>query len=137
MFKMNIRKSLLAKIVLGLLVTVIFTESAWAILGVWRRAAFRTAVVAGTVATADAVAIDSADANAVASANAAAAASAQQSAAASAAAAQKAAASAQAAAPQKTPQQQLEDLKSLYDQGLISESDYEAAKTKVLNEITQ
>lgn len=127
MSQMNIRKSLLAKIVLGLLVTVICTESAWAILGVWRRAAFRTAVVAGTVATADAVAIGSADASAAEAANAAAA---QQ-------AAQAAQAAKKAPAPQKTPQQQLEDLKSLFDQGLISESEYEAAKTKVLNELTQ
>ncbi len=54
-----------------------------------------------------------------------------------AASADKAAAQAQAAASTKTPQQKLAELQSLYDQKLISQSDYEAAKTKILNEVTQ
>ncbi len=40
-------------------------------------------------------------------------------------------------ARQKTPQQQLEELQSLYKQGLITESDYNAAKAKILAQITQ
>jgi len=115
------------------------TQPAWAILGVWRRAARRTVVVA-SAATASAYA--TADANA--SKEAAAAQSAQSAADASAAAAKqaaaaadKAAAQAQAAASTKTPQQKLAELQSLYDQKLISQSDYEAAKTKILNQVTQ
>ena len=42
-----------------------------------------------------------------------------------------------AAPPEKTPQQKLAELQSLYDQKLISQSDYQAAKTKVLNEMTK
>jgi uncharacterized protein YqgQ len=34
---------------------------------------------------------------------------------------------------QKSPQQKLRELQSLYDQGLISAADYQAAKAKVLN----
>ena len=115
------------------------TQPAWAILGVWRRTARRTVVVA-SAATASAYA--TADANA--SKEAAAAQSAQSAADASAAAAKQAAASAdkaaaqaQAAASTKTPQQKLAELQSLYDQKLISQSDYEAAKTKILNQVTQ
>jgi hypothetical protein len=115
------------------------TQPAWAILGVWRRTARRTVVVA-SAATASAYAT----ANANASKEAAAAQSAQAAADASAAAAKQAAASAdkaaaqaQAAASTKTPQQKLAELQSLYDQKLISQSDYEAAKTKILNQVTQ
>ena len=36
-------------------------------------------------------------------------------------------------APAKTAQQKLAELQSLYDQKLISQSDYQAAKTKILN----
>jgi hypothetical protein len=36
----------------------------------------------------------------------------------------------------KTPQQKLAELQSLYDQKLISASDYEAAKKKILGELT-
>ena len=118
------------------------TQPAWAILGVWRRAARRTVVVA-SAATASAYA--TADANA--SKEAAAAQSAQSAQAAAdasataakqaAASADKAAAQAQAAASTKTPQQKLAELQSLYDQKLISQSDYEAAKTKILNQVTQ
>ena len=45
------------------------------------------------------------------------------------------AASKAAATPQKTPQQKLQDLQSLYNEGLISPSDYETAKQKILAEM--
>jgi membrane protease subunit (stomatin/prohibitin family) len=127
------RRSLIAGLAL-----MAATQPAWAIMGVWRRTAARTVVVA-SAATASA----SATANANASKEAAAAQSAQAAADASAAAKQaaasadKAAAQAQAAASTKTPQQKLAELQSLYDQKLISQSDYEAAKTKILNQVTQ
>ena len=127
------RRSLIAGLAL-----MAATQPAWAIMGVWRRTAARTVVVA-SAATASA----SATANANASKEAAAAQSAQAAADASAAAKQaaasadKAAAQAQAAAATKTPQQKLAELQSLYDQKLISQSDYEAAKTKILNQVTQ
>jgi hypothetical protein len=121
------------------LALLVATQPAWAILGVWRRTARRTVIVA-SAATASA----EATANANASKEAAAAQSAQSAADASAAAAKQAAASAdkaaaqaQAAASTKTPQQKLAELQSLYDQKLISQSDYEAAKTKILNQVTQ
>jgi len=126
------RRSLVAG--LGLLVA---TQPAWAILGVWRRAARRTVVVASaataTVATEAAAA---ANANAAASAQAAA----NQSAAAAKqaeAAAQQSSAQAATAATAKTPQQKLAELQSLYDQKLITQSDYQAAKAKILSGITQ
>jgi len=115
------------------------TQPAWAILGVWRRTAVRTAVVVGAATT-------SAETTAAASQQAAAANSAKASADASAAAAQQSAAAATqaeaqakaAAAPAaKTPQQKLAELQSLYDQKLISQSDYEAAKQKILTGLTQ
>ena len=65
------------------------------------------------------------------------AAAASQASAAAAAAAASAAAEKPAAPAQKTPQQKLEELESLYKQGLITESDYNAAKAKVLAQITQ
>ncbi len=121
------------------LVLLVATQPAWAILGVWRRTARRTVIVASAAA-----ASAEATANANASKEAAAAQSAQSAADASAAAAKQAAASAdkaaaqaQAAASTKTPQQKLAELQSLYDQKLISQSDYEAAKTKILNQVTQ
>jgi hypothetical protein len=113
-------------------------EPAWAILGVWRRTAVRVAVVS-TAAT------EGAAANANASKEAAATAQAQSAANASAAAAQQsaaaanqaaAAATAATAATAKTPQQKLQELQSLYDQKLISQSDYEAAKQKILSSVT-
>ena len=91
--------------------------------GVARRTAYRTVVWGNAAAV-------SAESNAAAVNEAQAAA--QQ---ASIAAAQ--AQSAAAAAQQKTPQQKLQELQSLYDQKLISASDYEAAKKKILNELTQ
>ena len=118
------RRSLLAGAAL-----LVATQPAWAILGVWRRAARRTVVVAGAATAAVAT---TAAAESSAAANQAAAAQ-------SAAAAQQAeAAAAQAKASQtKTPQQKLAELQSLYDQKLISAADYQAAKTKILNQMTQ
>ena len=127
------RRSLLAGAAL-----LVATQPAWAIFGVWRRAARRTAFVAGAATTA-AVATTAAAESSAAANQAAAAKSAQAAAAESAAAAQQAeAAAAQAKATQtKTPQQKLAELQSLYDQKLISASDYEKAKTKILNQRTQ
>jgi hypothetical protein len=137
MKRIEFRNSPSVKIVLAAMALLICTESAWAILGVWRRTAVRVAVVS-TAATTTAVA------NANASKEAAAATSAQSAANASAAAAKQsaaaasqAAAAATAATATKTPQQKLAELQSLYDQKLISQSDYEAAKTKILNEMTK
>jgi len=124
MIRANSRFSLSVKLVVGALALITLTEPAWAILGVWRRAAVTTAVVSTAVVTSEAAA----------SQQAAAAASAQQAAAASAASAasaQQAAAAAQTV--QKSPQQKLQELQSLYDQKLISAADYQAAKTKILN----
>ena len=118
------RRSLLAGAAL-----LVATQPAWAIFGVWRRAARRTVFVAGAATAAVAT---TAAAESTAAANQAAAAQ-------SAAAAQQAeAAAAQAKASQtKTPQQKLAELQSLYDQKLISAADYQAAKTKILNQMTQ
>ena len=133
MSQINLRTSLRVRVLLGVLALITFTEPAWAILGVWRRTAVRTAVVVGSVATAEvATSAAVANANANASMEAAAAASAQQAAAAS---AQQAAAS--AASPPKSPQQKLRELQSLYDQQLITASEYQASKQKILNEMTQ
>ena len=131
MIRENSRSSVSVKVVVGALALITLTEPAWAILGVWRRAAITTAVVTTSVATSEAAA-----ANAAASREAAAAASAQQAAAASAASA---AAAQQAAAQtvQKSPQQKLRELQSLYDQKLITASEYQASKQKILNEMTQ
>lgn len=117
----------------------VFTEPAWALFGRWAVAA----VAVGATRTADAAAMSAANANAAAAQQQAAAnASAQQAANAAAASAQQSAAAAQEAAarsaaappaPAKTPQQKLAELQSLYDQKLISQSDYQAAKTKILN----
>jgi hypothetical protein len=99
--------------------------------GVARRTAYRTVVWGGAAAaSADAAAAANASANAAAANEAAAAAQQARLAAAE-------AQSAAAAAQQKTPQQKLQELQSLYDQKLISASDYEAAKKKILNELTQ
>jgi hypothetical protein len=99
--------------------------------GVARRTAYRT-VVWGGAAAASAAAAAAATATANAAAANAAAASAHQ----AAAAAQQAQAAA-VAVPAKTPQQKLQELQSLYDQKLISASDYESAKKKILDELTQ
>lgn len=127
------RRSLLAGASL-----LVATQPAWAIFGVWRRAARRTVIVAGA-ATAAVATTAAAESSAAAANQAAAEKSAQAAAAQSAAAAQQAeAAAAQAKATQtKTPQQKLTELQSLYDQKLISAADYQAAKTKILNQMTQ
>jgi len=114
-------------------------EPAWAILGVWRRTAVRVAVVS-TAATEGAVASANASKEAAATAQAqsaadASAAAAKQSAAATTQAAA-AATAATTATTAKTPQQKLQELQSLYDQKLISQSDYEAAKQKILSSVT-
>jgi Short C-terminal domain len=120
--------------VLALLPLLAFTEPAWAILGVWRRTAVTVAVVGSAEAAAGANASKQAAATAQAqSAADASAAAAKQSAAAANQAA--AAATAATAATAKTPQQRLQELQSLYDQKLISQSDYEAAKQKILSGI--
>ena len=113
----------------------VFTEPAWALFGRWAAAA----VVVGATRSAEASTSAAASQQAAATANAqaaanSAAAAAQQ----SAVAAQEAAARAAAAppAPAKTPKQKLAELQSLYDQGLITQSDYQAAKTKILNSIS-
>lgn len=132
-------KSLSRRKLLGGLALLVCTQPAWAIFGVWRRAARRTVFVAGAATTA-AVVTESAMASQQAAAASSAQAAANESAAANqaAAAANRAEASAaQAANPPKTPQQRLKELQSLYDQGLISASDYETAKKKILSQITQ
>ncbi len=135
----EIRRALPRRSLLAGAALLVATQPAWAIFGVWRRAARRTMFVAGA-ATAAAVTTEAAAESSAAAANQAAAAqSAQAAAKQSAAAAQQAeAAAAQAKASQtKTPQQKLAELQSLYDQKLISASDYEAAKKKILAQLTQ
>jgi len=113
----------------------VFTEPAWALFGRWAAAAVVVGATrsaeAATVAATSAAATQqaAATANAQAAANSAAAAAQQ-----SAVAAQEAAARA-AAPPAKSPKQKLAELQSLYDQGLITQSDYQAAKTKILNSL--
>lgn len=130
MSQMNFHKSVGAKVLLAVIALLIVTEPTWAVLGVWRRAAVTTAVVTTSVATSEAAAANAAASKQEAAAQQAAAASAQQ--AASAASAQQAAAT---QAAEKSPQQKLKELQSLYDQKLISQADYQAAKTKILNSL--
>jgi hypothetical protein len=125
-------------LILGTALLAASTPS-WAIFGVWRRAARRTMFVAGaaTAAAATTAAVANANANAAA-ANEAAARSAADASAAAAQQAKSAATQAQAGAAQaESPQQKLKELQSLYDQKLISASDYEAAKKKILSQLTQ
>jgi hypothetical protein len=123
-------------VVLGAALLAASTPS-WAIFGVWRRAARRTVFVAGA-ATAAAATTEAAVATTNAAANEAAAKSAADASAAAAQQAKTAAAQAQAGAAQaNSPQQKLKDLQSLYDQKLISASDYEAAKKKILSQLTE
>ena len=125
-------------LILGTALLAASTPS-WAIFGVWRRAARRTVFVAGaaTAAAATTAAVANANANAAA-ANEAAARSAADASAAAAQQAKSAATQAQAGAAQaESPQQKLKELQSLYDQKLISASDYEAAKKKILSQLTQ
>jgi len=137
------------KVMTGVLALLLCASQGFAIFGVWRRHARRWAVVGTTVAVSSAAAASasaaqkSAAAQQTAAAETAAAQSAAAASQASAAAAEAAskAAAAKSAAPataaQKTPQQKLEELESLYKQGLISESDYNAAKAKILAQLTQ
>jgi hypothetical protein len=118
--------------VLAMLPLLAFTDPAWAILGVWRRTAVTVAVV-GSAEAANASKQAAATAQAQSAANASAAAAQQSAAAATQAAA---AATAATAATAKTPQQKLQELQSLYDQKLISQSDYEAGKQKILSGVT-
>ncbi len=139
------RHSFRTKVVMGTVALLLCATQGFAIFGVWRRHARRWAVVGTSVAVSSAAASESAAAkqSAAAQQTAAAETAAAQSAAAasqaSAAAAQAAAhaAAAPATTAQKTPQQKLGELESLYKQGLISESDYNAAKAKILAQITQ
>ncbi len=113
------------------------SSPSWAIFGVWRRAARRTMFVAGAPPAA-VVSPDAAAATANAAATPAAAQSAADASAAAAKQAQAAATQAQAATAQtQSPEQKLKELQSLYDQKLISASDYEAAKKKILGQLTQ
>jgi len=136
MSQAKLNKRMWARTLLAGIALCIFTEPAWALFGRWAAAAVvvgatRTAEAATVAATSAAASQQAAaSANAQSAANAAAA-SAQQ----SAAAAQQAAARAEAPppAPAKTTKQKLAELQSLYDQKLISQSDYQAAKTKILN----
>ena len=122
-------KKLTRRRLLGGLALLVVAQPAWAILGVWRRTARRTAVVAGA-----------ATATAAAGANAAATQQAEAAANASAAAAKQAEASASqaaAATATKTPEQQLQELQTLYDQKLITEAEYNAQKQKILDAISR
>jgi type IV secretory pathway TrbL component len=125
-------KPVLLMVLLGFALPIADPTPSSAVLGVRRR----TAVVAYSAGAAksEAAAQQSAAAQQAA---------AQQSAAAQAAAAQSAADSAQASAAaaeasaqQKSPQQQLQELQSLYEQKLISASEYAAAKQKILDKMT-
>jgi hypothetical protein len=135
MSQAKLNKRLWAGTLLAGMALFVFTEPAWALFGRWAAAAVVVGATrsaeAATVAATDAAASQqaAATANAQAAANSAAAAAQQ-----SAVAAQEAAARA-AAPPAKTPKQKLAELQSLYDQGLITQSDYQAAKTKILNSL--
>jgi hypothetical protein len=120
-----------------MLALLLLAEQSFGIAGVWRRHARRWAVVGTTVAVSEASksSAQTQQADTAAAQSAAAASQASAAAAESAAAASRAAAAPAAAA--KTPQQKLEELESLYKQGLISESDYNAAKAKILAQLTQ
>ena len=149
MMRYPFRNSLPLRILLGVLALLSYAAPGSAIYGVRRR----TAVVAGSAGAATGAAAASSAAASQQQAAAAqqqqAAAAQQQTAAANQAAAQSAAAAQQAAtaanqaaaaaakpaapAP-KTTQQKLQELQGLYKQGLITESDYNAAKAKILAE---
>ena len=143
------RNSFRTKVAIGAVALLLCATQGFAIFGVWRRHARRWAVVGTSVAVSSAAASESAAAKQSAAAQQTAAAetaAAQSAAAASQASAAAAQAAAKAAAEkpaapattvQKTPQQKLAELESLYKQGLISESDYNAAKAKILAQITQ
>lgn len=126
-------KRLSRRSLLGGLALLAIAPPAWAVLGVWRRTAVRTTVVvAGAEAGAASKAAASQQAAAATSAANASAAAAQQ----AATSANQAAAQAAAAKSTKTPQQQLEELKSLYDQKLITQDEYNASKQKILDSMS-
>jgi predicted lipid-binding transport protein (Tim44 family) len=146
MMRIPFRTALPMRILLGALILLVYAAPSSAVLGTRRR----TAVVAysagashGAEAASSAAASQqaaaaqqSAAAQQTAAAQSAAAAS-QAAAASAAAASQAAAAAAHPAAPAKTTQQKLQELQSLYDQKLITKTDYDAAKAKILSEVTQ
>jgi hypothetical protein len=121
------RKSLSLRLLLGVLALLAYAPQGSAIIGIRRR----TAVVAYAAGVATVSREEAVAAQEQAAAQESAAAAAQE----SAAAQQQAAA--HPPAPHKTPQQKLEELQALYKQGLISESDYNAAKAKILAQIAQ
>jgi membrane protease subunit (stomatin/prohibitin family) len=140
------RQSFRRKVTIGAVALLLCATQGFAIFGVWRRHARRWAIVGTTVAVSSAAAHSAAASQSAAASTAASTAAAQSAASASQASAEaaKSAAAAAAAKPaappaaaQKTPQQRLEELNSLYKQGLISKSDYDAAKAKILAQITQ
>ena len=152
MTKRLVRFNFQRKVLMAGVALLLCATQGFAIAGVWRRHARRWAVVGTTVAVSSAekssaasqqsaaasqqtAAADTAAAQSAAAASQASAAAAESAAAASQAAAAKPAAP--AAPAQKTPQQQLEELQSLYKQGLITESDYNAAKAKILAQMSQ
>ena len=147
-------KPLSLRVLLGVLALLVYVAPSFGVLGVRRR----TAVVAYSAGAATSAAAassaaasqqqaaaaqqtaaaqqESAAAQTAAAESAAAASQASAAAAESAAAASKAASEKSAAPAQKTTQQRLEELQSLYKQGLISESEYNEAKAKILGEIS-
>ena len=130
------------RILLSGAVAFLCAAQSFAVFGVWRRHARRWAIVGTSVAVSNeqrqsAAAQQSAAAETAAAQSAASSAQAAAAAAQSAAATSKAAAEESAAPAQKTPQQKLQELDSLYKQGLITRSDYDAAKQKILAQIEQ
>jgi len=117
------------------------------IFGVWRRHFRRVAFVSTAAVTAAAISASSAQAHAATQASTAAAQASASAAQASAAAAEAAAKSAPAptvivqtapAKPALTPaEQKLEQLKSMLNQGFITQAQYEQASQKVINEMVQ
>ena len=135
MSQAKLNKRLWAGTLMAGIALFVVAGPAHALFGRWAAAA----VVVGATRSAEATTI--AATNAAASQQAAATANAQSAANDAAAAAQQSAIAAQeaaaraATAPPRTPQQKLAELQSLYDQKLISQSDYQAAKTKILNQL--
>ncbi len=138
MMRSAFRKSLPLRVLMGVVALLVYAAPGSAVLGVRRRTAV-VAYSAGSASASSAAASQSAAAQQTAAAQSAAAQSAAAASQASAAAAEAAAASKAAAPPAavKTPQQKLEELQSLFKQGLITESEYNAAKAKVIAEMSQ
>ena len=152
MMRDTFRKSLSLRVLLGVLALLLYAAPGSAIYGVRRRTA-AVAYTAGATTSAAAATGAAASQQQAAAAQQQQATAQQQTAAANQAAAQSAAAAQQAAtaanqaaaaagkpaapAAPKTMQQKLEELQSLYKQGLITESEYSAQKAKVLAESSQ